>query len=103
MYENKSRKELIVTLKSINNELFKIKEENEQLKAQLNLNLNNNENITIDELRMKVITELSNLEKQKKIYANIINDIRILRAELLQSLKDITNLAVKIKNTIKSS
>lgn len=99
MYENKSRKELITALKLINNELFETKEENERLKAQLN----NNENITIDELRIKVIKELSNLEKQKKIYATIINDIRTLRAELLQSLKDITNLAIKIKSTIKSS
>ena len=103
MYENKSRKELIVALKLTNNELFKIKEENEQLKAQLNLNSNNNENITIDELRMKVIKELSNLEKQKKIYADIINNVRILRAELLQSLKDITNITIKIKDMIKSS
>ncbi len=98
MYENKSRKELITILKSLNNELFEIKEENERLKAQLN----NNENIAIDELRMKIIKELSNLEKQKKVYANIINDVRILRAELLQSLKDITNLAIKIKGTIKT-
>ncbi len=103
MYENKSRKELIATLKSINNELFEIKEENEQLKAQLNFNLNNNENIAIDELRMKVIQELSNIEKQKKVYASIINEIRILRAELLQSLKDITNLTIKMKDMIKSS
>ena len=103
MYENKSRKELIATLKSINNELFEIKEENEQLKAQLNFNLNNNENIAIDELRMKVIQELSNIEKQKKVYASIINEIRILRAELLQSLKDITNLTIKMKDMIKST
>lgn len=103
MYENKSRKELIATLKSINNELFEIKEENEQLKAQLNFNLNNNENIAIDELRMKVIQELSNIEKQKKVYVSIINEIRILRAELLQSLKDITNLTIKMKDMIKSS
>lgn len=99
MYENKSRKELISALKLINNELFETKEENERLKAQLN----NNENITIDKLRIEVIRELSNLEKQKKVYATIINDIRTLRAELLQSLKDITNLAIKMKSTIKSS
>lgn len=99
MYENKSRKELISALKLINNELFETKEENERLKAQLN----NNENITIDKLRIEVIRELSNLEKQKKVYATIINDIRTLRAELLQSLKDITNLAIKMKGTIKSS
>ena len=63
MYENKSRKELIAALKSINDELFKIKKENEQLKAQLN----NNKNITVDKLRIEVAKELSNLEKQKKI------------------------------------
>lgn len=99
MYENKSRKELISALKLINNELFETKEENERLKAQLN----NNENIIIDKLRIEVIRELSNLKKQKKVYATIINDIRTLRAELLQSLKDITNLAIKMKSTIKSS
>ena len=99
MYENKSRKELIAALKSINDELFKIKKENEQLKAQLN----NNKNITVDKLRIEVAKELSNLEKQKKNYATIINDIRILRAELLQSFKDITNITIKIKDIIKSS
>lgn len=99
MYENKSRKELIAALKLINDELFKIKKENEQLKAQLN----SNKNITVDKLRIEVAKELSNLEKQKKIYATIINDIRILRAELLQSFKDITNITIKIKDTIRSS
>lgn len=99
MYENKSRKELIADLKLIKNELFKIKKENEQLKAQLN----NNKNITVDKLRIEVAKELSNLEKQKKNYATIINDIRILRAELLQSFKDITNITIKIKDIIKSS
>lgn len=99
MYENKSRKELIATLKLVNDELFKTKNENEQLKAQLN----DNENITVDKLRIEVAKELSNLEKQKKIYASIINDIRILRAELLQGFKDITNIAVKMKDTIRSS